>query len=199
VLDALAALLPPARKEATMKKTKLQNEEPILVKTRRNSSKKGESMNIIRIDVQGNWKKLFDMYGTSYANDDDADCQLMDIAAALQQEGFTILLCHYRCDFHLILPEDQEGEACDMINKALRTSCKLHKHVSLIKYKRVLYIQQHSPICHDERCELSALYMPELKNRLVSLVERNNKKRAGLLKPNTHRPAPTANISCEHY
>jgi hypothetical protein len=159
-----------------MKKAKSQNEEPIPAKNNGNSSDKGESMKIVGIDVYVDWNDNSNLDRLGTPNQQDPEWQLDDVADALQFQGFKVLWCRDRSQFHLILPEDQEKEVCRMIELALRASWKFQQQGALIKYESTIDIQS-TPTCHEEDCELTALYVPALKKRLIKLVDRQNNKR----------------------
>ena len=83
-----------------------------------------------------------------------------------------------------------------IIKTALKASCKFHQNRSHIKYENALDMRG-TCLCNPGECELIALYLPELKDKLGRLVERDNKRRANLIKPNVAPFSPTTNMRCE--
>jgi len=156
-----------------MKKTKSQNEELIPADDSGNPNENGRDTKIVKIDVFIDWENesIVDLLVTSSAC--DPDWQLDDVADDLMFKGYKVLWCAHRSQFHLIVAEGQEKEAYLEIEKSLREACGYQRHGALIKYEK----RQGTPTCYEEGCELTELYLPALKKRLIKLVDRQNKKR----------------------
>jgi hypothetical protein len=153
-----------------MKKTKSQIEKPIPANDRRNSSSAGKALKIVGIDLFVSWdkEKVIELVGTSCHH--DGELQLQNVTDALQQKGFKILWCGCGSLAHIILTKDRRVEAIRTIKEMVAGSYHFCQHGSLLSYQDARS-PQGIPTCHEEGCELTDLYLPELMNKLRELVD----------------------------